>query len=448
MYRLKTTANFNVGGGGTVEEVIHDNTLIGKGTSESPLRVDQSQFAKPSDLTTKQDTLVSGTNIKTINNQSILGSGNIDIEGGSGEGLSTEVKNAILDCFENVAWVNDQGQTYYNALSDLFFPPIPVVSISATFNQGQNVIYDDATLDSLKQYLTVTALYEDESTETVTDYLLSGTLSAGSSTITVTYEGKTTTFTVNVTARPELSSINAVFTQGDNVIYDTDSLDNLKQYLVVTATYSDSSTETVTDYTLSGTLAEGTSTITVTYSNKTDTFDVTVSTHSLYSLENRAFSNEQINTEVVLLENDRDFSIAMDINVTTTPSSGTGSNTRFLVLVNEEASGNTIAFGKSTGSYCFAGWQGASDTACAMGTGRIRFVYTHVAGSGKALVKSRKDTGTAVSNTLTSTFVATPRTVRFGGSTDIQKLATGTINKAYIYDYAMTENEINLFLGL
>lgn len=33
---------------------------------------------------TKQDTLVSGTNIKTINNQSILGEGNIDIQGGGG----------------------------------------------------------------------------------------------------------------------------------------------------------------------------------------------------------------------------------------------------------------------------------------------------------------------------------------------------------------------------
>ena len=37
-------------------------------------------------LNTKQDTLVSGTNIKTINNQSILGSGNITLEGGSGSG--------------------------------------------------------------------------------------------------------------------------------------------------------------------------------------------------------------------------------------------------------------------------------------------------------------------------------------------------------------------------
>lgn len=35
-------------------------------------------------LTSKQDTLVSGTNIKTINNESILGSGNITIQGGGG----------------------------------------------------------------------------------------------------------------------------------------------------------------------------------------------------------------------------------------------------------------------------------------------------------------------------------------------------------------------------
>ena len=36
---------------------------------------------------TKQDTLVSGTNIKTINNESILGEGNITIEGGGGKAI-------------------------------------------------------------------------------------------------------------------------------------------------------------------------------------------------------------------------------------------------------------------------------------------------------------------------------------------------------------------------
>lgn len=40
------------------------------------------------DITGKQDKLVSGTNIKTINGKSILGSGDITIEGGSGNNLS------------------------------------------------------------------------------------------------------------------------------------------------------------------------------------------------------------------------------------------------------------------------------------------------------------------------------------------------------------------------
>lgn len=43
-------------------------------------------------IAAKQDTLVSGTNIKTINNQSLLGSGNIDIQGGGGGGGETVVE--------------------------------------------------------------------------------------------------------------------------------------------------------------------------------------------------------------------------------------------------------------------------------------------------------------------------------------------------------------------
>lgn len=48
----------------------------------------------------KQDALVSGTNIKTINNQSLLGSGNINISGGSGSYVyyseDTEAKTATI----------------------------------------------------------------------------------------------------------------------------------------------------------------------------------------------------------------------------------------------------------------------------------------------------------------------------------------------------------------
>lgn len=79
-----------------------------------------------------------------------------------------------------------------------------------------------------------------------------------------------------------LASITAVYTQSGTV-YDTDSLDSLKSDLVVTAHYSDSTTGVVTGYTLSGTLAAGTSTITISYGGKTTTFTVTVSHEAVYT---------------------------------------------------------------------------------------------------------------------------------------------------------------------
>lgn len=55
---------------------------------------DLSQYATKEEVNAKQDTLISGENIKTINNQSILGSGNIEIQGGgSGGGSYTAGKN-------------------------------------------------------------------------------------------------------------------------------------------------------------------------------------------------------------------------------------------------------------------------------------------------------------------------------------------------------------------
>ena len=63
----------------------------------------------------------------------------------------------------------------------------------------------------MKPYLTVTARYSDGTTQTVTGYALSGTLTKGTSTITVSYSGKTTQFTVNV------SSSNVLHYPGDNI---------------------------------------------------------------------------------------------------------------------------------------------------------------------------------------------------------------------------------------
>lgn len=188
--------------------------------------------------------------------------------------LTDNAKSALLTLLSKAAYADDDAAGYLTTLQNELYQ-VTLTGIDAVFTQGSATIYDTDTLNDLKQYLTVTATYSDSTTETLddTDYTLSGTLEAGTSTITVTYNDKTTTFDVTVIA---LSSISAVFTQGQNVIYETDLLDTLKQYLVVTANYSDSSTETVIDYTLSGTLTEGTCTVTVTYGDQTDTFSVVV----------------------------------------------------------------------------------------------------------------------------------------------------------------------------
>lgn len=75
-----------------------------------------------------------------------------------------------------------------------------------------------------------------------------------------------------------LLKIIATFNQGDHVVYTTDTLDSLKQYLLVQEqwTYNVLKDIADSDYTLSGTLEEGTSTITVTYGELTATFTVTV----------------------------------------------------------------------------------------------------------------------------------------------------------------------------
>lgn len=79
--------------------------------------VDLSNYATTGDVQTavsgKQDTLVSGTNIKTINNQSLLGSGNIDIQGGTGGTSCTVDEKEVLENYNEIKYGNYQSKVYY-----------------------------------------------------------------------------------------------------------------------------------------------------------------------------------------------------------------------------------------------------------------------------------------------------------------------------------------------
>ena len=139
--------------------------------------------------------------------------------GGSGGGLSDEAKQALLACFQNVAWIDEDGQDYYDALETALNLK-ELVSISATFNQTGVVIYDTYTLDALKNYLTVKAYYNDGTQATVQSYALSGSLESGTSTITASYNGKTATFNVTVSSRipSEYRQVEYIQSNGTQVI--------------------------------------------------------------------------------------------------------------------------------------------------------------------------------------------------------------------------------------
>ena len=124
-----------------------------------------------------------------------------DLKSEINQGMPREVKLAMDTLFANMAVKDDDVYSDEYAVFHAWATAINLESISAVFTQGANVVYDTDSLDSLKQYLVVTATYDDESTATITTYTLSGSLDVGTSTITVSYDGKSTTFDVTVTER-------------------------------------------------------------------------------------------------------------------------------------------------------------------------------------------------------------------------------------------------------
>jgi hypothetical protein len=113
--------------------------------------------------------------------------------------LTEDIKAALLQLASKVAYIDEHGQDYYDALESALYPPANLIRIEAVYTQG-GVVMDNANLDDLRSDLVVTAVYSDATTEVVTSYTLSGTLTEGTSTITVAYGGKTDTFDVTVTA--------------------------------------------------------------------------------------------------------------------------------------------------------------------------------------------------------------------------------------------------------
>lgn len=172
------------------------------------------------EMATKQDLLVSGTNIKTINSQSLLGEGNIEIESGSNipflfinstthlSGDFAAVKNAIANKtpFE-LYYVNILGY------GDIAVPEVCFVSgenIQATFH------FESTTVNHtvVQTTITPTGVSADTSYHSYQEQLVSGTniktingeSILGEGNLEISGSGGTTDYT-QLTNKPQINSV-------------------------------------------------------------------------------------------------------------------------------------------------------------------------------------------------------------------------------------------------
>ena len=200
-----------------------------------------------------------------------------------------------LKQFARVLTKQEDGKTYFNGYENVvasYTTDLTVTvqaektleSIAVTAGPTKTTYKIGEELDLTG--LVVTATYSDDSTAPVdvTPAMVTGfdNTQAGEQTLTVTYEGETATFEVTVEEDqpqpPTLESI-AVTANPAKMIYQAGEELNLDG-LVVTATYSDDSTAPVdvTPAMVTGfdNAKVGKQTLTVTYEEKTATFEVTV----------------------------------------------------------------------------------------------------------------------------------------------------------------------------
>ena len=238
-----------------------------------------------------------------------------------GSGLTQQEKNLILQLFSKAAYAEDDAGTAYTALSNLW-SGYSITWSGTGYTKSNSAVAVSAGASFTSTVTANTGFNITAVTVTMGGNTVQGAWSNG----TVTIPNVTGDIVITVTtAQITVSSISAVYTQSGTV-YDTDSLDSLKSGLVVTATFMDSSTGVIdaADYTLSGTLTEGTSTITVAYGGKTATFSVTVTHMEVGLLHYWNFLTGSLADTV-------DGETIVTVGANTTTTSGTG-------LVIDEAS--------------------------------------------------------------------------------------------------------------
>jgi hypothetical protein len=120
---IKTINNESILGNGNVNV----GEIVARDTSETLDdvygNIDLTPYATKVDLNNKQDRLISGSNIKTINGETILGTGDIVIESGSGDGVLIVEDETSLESLDvpvgSLAVVGKEGSGRIASFRDL-----------------------------------------------------------------------------------------------------------------------------------------------------------------------------------------------------------------------------------------------------------------------------------------------------------------------------------------
>lgn len=250
-----------------------------------------------------------------------------------------------------------------------------------------------------------------------------------------------------------LTSISATYSGGD-VAVGTAVTDLTG--VVVTAHYSDGTSETVTGYTLSGTIAEGSNTVTVSYSGKTATFTVTGVAESggdepaglTYSVQNVSLDGTSgIDTGIAPFSTDHDWTIACKFLYT-----GSGSRA-YLWAATTSKWGSVNGLGaKLIDDAWFGEGSVAWISACPAGT-IAHCVFTHAVGGGMTCntqlyksdgTKANYYSGTAGDGTQ---IVTTTENLLIGTNKPQNTYLTGEIYDFQLLDTVWDADTISAYLA-
>ena len=206
---------------------------------------------------------------------------------------------------------------------------VALESIEATFDAKGATIYTSATAESLKQYITVSGTNNDGSkVDSVSDFTVTlpeNGLAAGANTVTVAVGSVETTVSVEATA-VVVTGIEATFDSEAFGVkhYTAVSPDDLKEFITVTATYSDGTSGAVSADECTLALVEGAeaafkagaNSVNVTYAEQVDTITVTLSADEELLADTEVYWSTFGGYDTATVQGESDASLKFDVSST------------------------------------------------------------------------------------------------------------------------------------